>query len=140
MDRLKYTGKQAGIRYLYGGGYRRNYFWISIFEKRDAPSEGCGDGCGRFDYCSLCQDRRCSRAPYVLKASVKISFKNYDFKLIDDWIVAQDKAVMTRKLLNHEESMPGKFGAVVACAIRYARTLKSKKNFGLYLIRKSLCF
>ena len=67
--------------------------------------------------------------PILLKASVKISFKNYDFKLIDDWIVAQDKAVMTRKLLNHEESMPGKFGAVVACAIRYARTLKTPKEF-----------
>ncbi len=70
--------------------------------------------------------------PYVLEG-VGEDFipKNYDFKLIDDWIVAQDKEsfVMTRKLLNHEGIYAGgSSGAVVACAIRYARTLKTPKR------------
>ena len=52
---------------------------------------------------------------------------NYDFKVIDDWVVVGDKEsfVMTRKLLAHDGIYcGGSSGAAVVGAIKYAKTLK----------------
>jgi len=53
--------------------------------------------------------------------------KNYDFSVIDDWVMVEDKEcfIMTRKLLSREGIYSGgSSGAVVVGAIRYAKTLK----------------
>ena len=56
---------------------------------------------------------------------------NYDFKVIDDWVVVGDKEsfIMTRALLKQEGIYTGgSGGAAVVGAIRYAKTLKEPKK------------
>jgi len=57
--------------------------------------------------------------------------KNYDFTVIDDWVMVQDKEcfVMTRKLLSHLGIYSGgSSGAAVVGAIKYARKQKVPKK------------
>lgn len=57
--------------------------------------------------------------------------ENYDFKVIDDWVVIGDKESfqMTRKLLEEEGIYTGgSGGGAVVGAIRYAETLKEPKR------------
>lgn len=56
---------------------------------------------------------------------------NYDFKVIDDWVVVGDKEsfLMTRALLKQEGIYTGgSGGAAVVGAIKYAKTLKEPKK------------
>jgi len=56
---------------------------------------------------------------------------NYDFKVIDDWVVVGDKEsfLMTRALLKQEGIYTGgSGGAAVVGAIKYAKTLKEQKK------------
>ncbi len=56
---------------------------------------------------------------------------NYDFKVIDDWVVVGDKEsfIMTRALLKQEGIYTGgSGGAAVVGAIKYAKTLKEPKK------------
>lgn len=56
---------------------------------------------------------------------------NYDFKVIDDWVVVGDKEsfLMTRALLKQEGIYTGgSGGAAVVGAIKYAKTLKAPKK------------
>ncbi len=56
---------------------------------------------------------------------------NYDFSVIDDWVVVGDKEsfVMTRKLLAHDGLYcGGSSGAAVIGAIKYAKTLPEPKK------------
>lgn len=57
--------------------------------------------------------------------------QNYDFKVIDDWVVVGDKEsfLMTRALLKQEGIYTGgSGGAAVVGAIKYAKTLKEPKK------------
>lgn len=57
--------------------------------------------------------------------------ENYDFKVIDDWVVVGDKEsfLMTRALLKQEGIYTGgSGGAAVVGAIKYAKTLKEPKK------------
>ena len=57
--------------------------------------------------------------------------ENYDFKVIDDWVVVGDKEsfLMTRALLKQEGIYTGgSGGAAVVGAIKYAKTLKDPKK------------
>lgn len=57
--------------------------------------------------------------------------KNYDFKVIDDWVVVGDKEsfLMTRALLKQEGIYTGgSGGAAIVGAIKYAKTLKEPKK------------
>jgi cystathionine beta-synthase len=57
--------------------------------------------------------------------------ENYDFKVIDDWVVVGDKEsfLMTRALLKQEGIYTGgSGGAAVVGAIKYAQTLKEPKK------------
>jgi len=57
--------------------------------------------------------------------------ENYDFKVIDDWVVVGDREsfVMTRALLKQEGIYTGgSGGAAVVGAIKYAKTLKEPKK------------
>jgi cystathionine beta-synthase len=56
---------------------------------------------------------------------------NYDFKVIDDWVVVGDKEsfIMTRALLKQEGIYTGgSGGAAIVGAIKYAKTLKEPKK------------
>jgi cystathionine beta-synthase len=56
---------------------------------------------------------------------------NYDFKVIDDWVVVGDKEsfLMTRALLKQEGIYTGgSGGAAIVGAIKYAKTLKEPKK------------
>ncbi len=62
--------------------------------------------------------------------------ENYDFKLIDDWVVIGDKESfqMTRRLLEEEGIYTGgSGGGAVVGAIRYAQTLKEPKRILIIL-------
>ncbi|MBC7538932.1 MAG: pyridoxal-phosphate dependent enzyme [Bacteriovorax sp.] len=57
--------------------------------------------------------------------------ENYDFKVIDDWVVVGDKEsfLMTRALLKQEGIYTGgSGGAAIVGAIKYAQTLKEPKK------------
>lgn len=57
--------------------------------------------------------------------------ENYDFKVIDDWVMIGDKEsfLMTRRLLKEEGIYTGgSGGGAVVGAIRYAKTLKEPKK------------
>lgn len=62
--------------------------------------------------------------------------ENYDFKLIDDWVVIGDKESfqMTRRLLEEEGIYTGgSGGGAVVGAIKYAQTLKEPKRILIIL-------
>lgn len=70
--------------------------------------------------------------PYVLEG-VGEDFipQNYDFSVIDDWVVCSDKEsfVTTRALLKHEGIYAGgSSGFAVAGAIKYAKSLKTPQK------------